>query len=36
MDNIPITIIFTDIHLKESNYQEIKNLLINQGIKICK
>ena len=36
MDNIPITIIFTDIHLKESNCQEIKNLLVNQGIKICK
>ena len=32
----PLTMIFTDIHLKEFNYQEIENLLIGQGIDICK
>lgn len=32
----PLTMIFTDIHLKESNYQEIEELLIKQGIDICK
>lgn len=32
----PLTMIFTDIHLKESNYQEIEELLIGQGIEICK
>ena len=32
----PLTMIFTDIHLKESNYQEIEELLIGQGIEVCK
>ena len=32
----PLAMIFTDIHLKESNYQEVEELLIKQGIDICK
>lgn len=36
LKNPAITMIFTDIHLKESNCNEIKELLIGQGIEICK
>lgn len=32
----PITVIFTDLHLKESNFQSIEDILINQGINVCK
>lgn len=32
----PITMFFTDIHLKESNCEEVKKVLIGQGIDLCK